>query len=276
MRRVTWVLGCVLASATGVWGQDSRPASGPASGATSQPAASSGGIAARVEAAHGGRAWDRQEVVVGRLRVVFGGAERIVGTMTFAPHSNLMRYDLDDGGVLVWDGEAAWVSPAGRAFPPGARFHLQTWTYFLAAPFKLNDPGVQIEEAGQLPLDGEDMDTYRMTFAPGTGDAPDDWYVLYLDPQTHRLEGMSYIVTYGGQSVESAEEEPHAVRYLDYVDVDGVMLSTRWTFHDWSEAEGFTGALGEVTVTDLRFETPEEDPFVRPDGSEEDALPGGE
>jgi hypothetical protein len=181
--------------------------------------------------------------------------------------------DLTDGTTLVFDGSRAWVKPAEKRFPPGARFHLLTWPYFLAVPFKLDDPGAILLETAETRLHGEPYVTGRLEFTDGTGDAPDDWYILYADPSTYSLKGMAYIVTYG-TSQQEAEKEPHAITYADYAIVNGVVLSTKWTFWLWNKGEGIHGdPIGEVTLSNLHFVEPEDDAFEKPEGAREDDLP---
>lgn len=196
--------------------------------------------------------------------------------MLFTPEVGEARLDLADGTVAVFDGERAWVSPAGAEFPQ-ARFHLLTWPYFLAAPFKLRDPGAHLEDLGTRPLDGAEHPAARLTFDPGVGDSPDDWYVVYRDPSSDRLAAMAYVVTYGGRSAEEAGAEPHAITYHDLQQVDGATLPTTWRMWHWSEEEGVHGdPIGEVVLTDLAFVTPPGDAFERPADAQEDPLPSAE
>jgi hypothetical protein len=48
--------------------------------------------------------------------------------------------------------------------------------------------------------------TEKLTFKSGTGDAPDDWYVVYADKKTNLLE-TAYIVT-----LKAGKEEAEKIR----------------------------------------------------------------
>lgn len=247
-------------------------------GPAAAPAADEDSFAARfaapIEAAHGEDAWSAAEAVSANLTVVYGGQTVIDGRLLFTPEVGRSRLELADGTVAVFDGERAWVSPASAELPQ-ARFHLLTWPYFLAAPFKLRDPGTHLEDLGTRPLDGVEHPTARLTFDPGVGDSPDDWYVVYRDPESGRLAALAYVVTYGSTR-EQAEAEPHAITYHDDATVGGTTLPTTWRLWNWSEAEGIHGEpLGEVTLADLRFATPPPGAFERPADAKEDPLPGG-
>ncbi len=247
-------------------------------GATSRPAAEAApapagmGVARRIEAAHGNNAWTAKTAVACDITVTFGGVEMLSGSLTYETGRGRARIETDGGATLVFDGERAWVSPSAAQVPM-VRFQLLTWPYFLAAPFKLRDPGAYLAPHGRRQLDGVTHVTALLTFEAGIGDSPDDWYVIYEDPDTHRLAAVAYIVTYG-TTVDEAEKTPHALVYEDYQTIDGVALSTRWVMYNWSLAQGTVGEpLGDVALTNIRFVEPDERAFERPVEAREDPLP---
>jgi hypothetical protein len=254
--------------------QTTRPATQPGTQeATATDTAAAKAYVQAIEKTHGGALWAQRRALTMRASISFGGNERFVGQMTYAPHRNQVRMEADNGDLLVFDGQKAWVSPRTANYPPGARFHLLTWTYFLAAPFKLDDPGTHVRLTGEHPLRGRHHPTAKLTFGQGVGDSPEDWYVLYRDPVTHRLAAMSYIVTYT-KSAEKAEEEPHAVTYHAFDDVDGVKLPLLWKFWLWSAERGVYGdRLGEVILSDVRFVPYRAGAFSKPGDAREDKLP---
>jgi len=225
-----------------------------------------------VEQAHGIDAWKGHEAVEANVVVNFGGNTAFDGKMLFTPDTSRVRMDVADGSTAIWDGSTAWVTPADSAFQ-GARFHLLTWPYFLAAPMKLRDPGTQMEDLGDLTLGETAYAGAKLTFGAGVGDSPDDWYILYRDPSSNVLHGMAYIVTFGS-SLEKAEAEPHAITYGGFSEVGGVQIPQSWQFWMWSEEEGITGdPIGNVELTDVRFVTPAADAFAVPEGAREESLP---
>ncbi len=239
---------------------------------TAQAAPVGMGVARRIESAHGLDAWAGKTAVACDLTVQFGGSVMLSGSMLHEPAGGRCRMELDSGEVLVFDGRRAWISPSSAEVPM-ARFHLLTWPYFLAVPFKLGDPGTHLTPHGRQQLDGERHVTVRLTFDAGIGDSPDDWYVVYEDPDTSRLAAVAYIVTYG-TAVAEAEKEPHVLIYEDFETIDGVVLGLTWTMYNWSVAEGAHGEpLGTVTLTNVRFVEPGGSDFVRPADAREDPLP---
>ena len=233
----------------------------------------SGTYAQAIERAHGSGAWHERDAVHATITVNFGGNTVFdQATMRFTTDTARARLDLSDDASVVFDGSKAWVAPAS-AKVPRPRFHVRTWTYFLAAPFKLDDPGTHLELLGTLKLQDNSYEAARLTFDPGVGDSPDDWYVTYREPANDRLRALAYIVTYDkGQS--EAEREPHAVVYEQFEEVSGVTLPMRWRFYHWSKDRGVYGdPIGEVTLSDVSFFEPAADTFAKPEGAREAPLP---
>jgi hypothetical protein len=132
-------------------------------------------------------------------------------------------------------------------------FDLKTWAYFLKAPYKLNDPGTKISGEGAANMKGRSYDTAKLTFASGTGDTPDDWYMLYRNPESDRLQAMAYIVT-AGKTVEEANKDPHAISYDDFEVIDGIPVAANWNFWGWNAAKGFSEeTIGEARLSNIQF-----------------------
>ena len=234
---------------------------------------------AAMEAAHHKPVYEAKPTVKADIDVDFGGKDLLAGTMWFEPWLGRVRMELDNGTVLVWDGEAAWRSPSdSEAIPIGGRFHLITWPYFMALPYKLSDAGVKYADAGVLPLTDEDSrPATKMTFGEGIGDAPDDWYLLFADPETDRLSAAGYIVTYGGTPAEQANTKPSIVFYDDYQDFDGVPFATTWTFYFWSpEAGRDAEPKGVAKLSNVEFGAAPAGAFDKPDDAVESKLMGAE
>lgn len=236
-------------------------------------------FAGPIEKAHGAEAWESHEAV----RFDFAmtkpdGSPRLKATIIFETGPERVRMELADGTVAVWDGRDAWVAPADSDFAAGKpRFHLRTWTYFLASPFKLRDPGSTLSALPDAPLmEGASakLERAKLTFGKGVGDSPEDWYIAYREPKRGRLKGLAYIVTYGGADPDQAAENAHAVVYEAFETVEGVTLPTKWTFRNYSEEAAVHGPLlFKVDVSNIEFVTPDPDAFEKPDGAKRVPLP---
>lgn len=253
-------------------GQPAGAAGADAAETGAGEAAAAAAFAGPVEEAHGMNAWKAQEAVSADVTVTFGGREALSGHLVFKTDMSASRLELIDGTVAVYDGTDAWVAPQAADFQ-GARFHLLTWPYFLSLPYKLRDPGTHLSDFGERELQGKVYETARLSFEAGVGDTPDDWYVVYREPETGLVRAMAYIVTYG-TSRAAAEAEPHAITYDDFVDVEGARVATSWTFWHWGEEEGIhNDPIGTAEIANLRFLSPEPGTFEPPAGARKAEMP---
>lgn len=254
--------------------QTSQPTSAPMSMPTSQPTTMAG-FAEPMEAAHGMDQWQAEPAIEFDAMVIFRGNTSLDGHVLYDYHSGRVRITRSDGTVLIFDGNEAYVSPAdAEANIP--RFQLLTWPYFFAVPFKLSDPGNHLGEEMMRPLRGEEVPTARLTFDAGVGDAPDDWYIIYRDPETNLLSAVAYIVTYFSQGA-TGEESVHAATYDSFADVDGAMVPTTMSFLHWSEEEGPHGdPIGSAVFSNIQFVTPVADAFDAPANSRIAPLPSAQ
>jgi hypothetical protein len=156
--------------------------------------------------------------------------------------SHAVHESLDVDGVRFgWNGTEAWMVPNIDAFPSPARFWSLTPYYFLGMPFVLGDPGAQFEDLGQEGLDGQPYDLVKVTYAPGTGDAPDDYYILYLHPETHRMEALRYVVSYPGFADNfgaKGRSNETLMRTTDWAEVGGLQFATTMNTFQWNEEGG--------------------------------------
>lgn len=97
-----------------------------------------------------------------------------------------------------WNGNVAWKKPEGAKTGTNPRFWSLTPYYFVAVPFVFADKGVVLKKEKPLRIAKRVYEQVRVTFKPGTGDAPDDFYVVLIDRKTGRVGGVRYIVTYRG------------------------------------------------------------------------------
>jgi len=147
------------------------------------------------------------------------------------------RAYLDDprsGASIVWDGRTAWsVNYPDDAAPPKFLYNLN-W-YFLNLPWVLKDPGVHLGEPQQRTLfhDPTPYFVVRVTFDPGVGTTPDDWYEIYVHPGTWRLQACRYVVTYRALLPEGVKATPpHVLVYEDWDRENGLMVPARFTIYD--------------------------------------------
>lgn len=224
-------------------------------------------IVEELEAAHKVKAFKGKQAISFDIELYFRGKKRLGGTIISTTNSDGVRVEKEDGTVLGYDGEQVWLSPAATE-TGGARFDIFTWQYFFMAPFKFSDPGTNWEALDDMMMDGEAHTTAKLTFDNDTGDAPEDWYIAYKNKRTNLLDAMAYIVTFS-KPQEKAEEEPHAISYHNYKEVDGIPIATEWKFWLWTQEKGLFDQLGEAKISNVKFVKVNESTFAAPEDSKE-------
>ncbi len=94
-----------------------------------------------------------------------------------------------------------------------------------------------------------------MTFQKATGDTPDDFYLLYLEPGSGRLKLVSYIVTFPalrkGKPIEDLEE--YAIVFQEWQSVDGLEVPRLARFYPWNGETIEGEALEILEFSNVRF-----------------------
>ena len=223
-------------------------------------------FAKSIERSHQISNFESQKMVQFNLDLSFGGEETMKAKITMLTNSGKIKVEKSDGSILIYDGEKVSLFPEEKNYEK-ARFDMFTWAYFFSLPFKLTDPGTQWQELQERKMNDIYYDTAKLTFAKKTGDAPDDWYVVYANQNTKLLKAAAYIVTLG-KDLATAEENPHAIIYDNYFSVKQVAFAKEWTFFNWSEEKGIYGeAIGKGMISNVNFTERKEDFFKAPNGS---------
>jgi hypothetical protein len=95
-------------------------------------------------------------------------------------------------------------------------------TYWLLVPFKLQDPGVKLENQGATQENGKSFDRLGLSFDAGIGLTPGDKYTLWIDRATSRVDRWEMVL-------EGNEPPPVRSDWRDWVERGGVWFSTRKT-----------------------------------------------
>jgi len=218
-----------------------------------------------IENAHKKNLFLKHKSVSFSIDIKFGGKQRLNAKITMLTNTTKIRIDKKDGATLVYDGQDIFISPKD-ADDKRARFDMFTWTYFFGFPYKLNDPGTKWEVQKNRTLDNISYNTAKLSFDTGIGDSPDDWYVLYADPNTNLLKASAYIVTYGSNGdTAKAESDPHAIYYKSFKTINNIPFATKWEFYGWRSEKGFTDKLGEASISNITFSEDENMTFRNPE-----------
>jgi len=168
-----------------------------------------------------------------------------------------------DSASIAWDGAECWSTNWKQPYPP--RFLALLNYYFLNLPWLTADPGVKLGDPvpGRLFDDPTEYATVMMTFEAGTGDTPDDYYRLYIDPVTKRLKACAYVVTYRALLPEGAASTPeHILVFDEHATVNGLVVPTKYTIYGTDHS-----VIAACSVRDWAFDRPfDEARMVRGEG----------
>ncbi len=216
---------------------------------------------AKIEEVHHAEIWNSKKVFKCKFELYFGGNLRFKGFLYTTPSATKTRLESEDGTIMIFDGQNAYISPDTSTYER-ARFDVLTWSYFLAAPYKLSDQGTKIEEQGVRLLNDVPYDAAKLSFEANVGDSPDDWYILYKDQKRNLLSAMAYIVTYG-KSKEEANQNPHCITYESFIEFEGIPFATVWNFWTWTPAGEMDKLLGTAKLSYFEFVDSASDLFTK-------------
>lgn len=220
------------------------------------------------ETAHRKESFLDRETVAFDLELNWQGRSPLHATVIQRTNGSRIRIRKENGSDILFDGSACWLAPAS-AEDPDARFDLFAWHYFFCLPWKLSDPGVRCQPLPDRVFDNALCASARLTFAPGTGDAPNDWFLVFSDKKEGLLRGAVYVVTFGGRNLKSAEKEPRAVFYSDFRPVDGIPVAHVWTFYSWhTDSLDEKKQIGSAVIRNVRFSSEQPEDFAVPAGAQ--------
>lgn len=160
----------------------------------------------------------------------------------------------DSTAHFGWTGKQAWVSAKdSTVFAYDTKFWALTPYYFLAQPFVLDGEGVNLEVLPSKSFNGKKQDVVKVTFDAGTGDAPDDYYILYFDADSHKLKVIRYIVSYPEYFKDGGHMPEKFMELLGEQNVEGILMpesyKTYWLTDDEMPGEHITN----IEVSDVSF-----------------------
>lgn len=217
-----------------------------------------------IEATHKKSDFLAKEIISYDLVVKFGGKESLNAKYTQSVDGTLIKMERANGEIVIYNGKEVYTNKADTDLGKD-RFDIFTWSYFVTIPYKLNDEGTIWSDFHDRPFYGETVPTGKLTFENNIGDAPDDWYVVYKNPKNY-LVGTAYIVTFG-KDKKASKIEPHAVKYTNFSEVDGIPFAKNWTYHLWTNENGFGDQIGEATLTNVTFSKSNDTLFKKPENA---------
>ena len=160
--------------------------------------------------------WDRD---TGRYRVEWKNKEGKNVQALFDVGTKRGRVWVDGAPASAADSSSMLERAYGRFINDG---------YWLMMPWKLQDPHVHVEMAGDSTLDGQAYDLVHVTF-DSVGLTPKDQYWAFVNRKTHLMDRWAYFLegTAGQPSLDKA---------------------TPWKWSDWQNIHGMMMARDRVQV----------------------------
>jgi len=161
----------------------------------------------------------------------------------------------DSSAHYGWTGEKAWVKATDSlAFKYDTKFWALTPIYFLGQPFILDGEGVNLELLPKTVYKDASQDVVKVTFDAGTGDAPDDYYILYFKEDSHQLTAIRYIVSYPAYFKDGGHLPEKFMEVIGSTAVEGIVFPTGYKTHWLTEDEKPGEYITKIDVSDIRFE----------------------
>ncbi len=152
-----------------------------------------------------------------------------------------------------WTGTEAWINPADADIPYNTRFWSLTPYYFVGIPFVLSDEGINYELLPDITYKETGYHVVKVTFDEGTGDAPDDYYILYFDQNSFRLGVIRYIVSYKGYFPDGGHLPEKFMDCEGEQTVEGITLPRNYKTY-WSEDGGPGEHITNIELTEVSFQ----------------------
>lgn len=148
-----------------------------------------------------------------------------------------------DDAQIGYDGKQVWSRNWKRSNPPAMQVHM--FYYFVNLPWLTQDDAVSLSKVSMYQWPGVDHELYevKMTFgqARDVGKSVNDYFVLYIDPQSYRLVGYQYAMGYRpfldlvGMPAERKIFGPLWRTIARYQEVDGLLFPA--AFHTSPEVD---------------------------------------
>ena len=153
-----------------------------------------------------------------------------------------------------WDGEQAWLKAKdSTVFAYNTRFWSLTPYFFMAQPFVLAGEGTNLQLLEQIDFEDKMHDVVKVTFDSGTGDAPDDYYILYFDTRSRKLAVIRYIVSYPGYFKDGGHLPEKFMELTGEQTVEGISFPKRYKTY-WLTDENKPGEhITDIELSEIEF-----------------------
>lgn len=160
----------------------------------------------------------------------------------------------DTTAQFGWDGKQYWIKAQdSTTFPYNTKFWSLTPYYFAAQPFALDGDGVHLELLPQTTYKETLHNVVKVTFADGTGDAPDDYYILYFNADNNKLKVIRYIVSYPGYFEDGGHSPEKLMELYGEQTISGILLPESYKTHMLTADQQPGEHVTNVTLSEVAF-----------------------
>lgn len=212
----------------------------------------------KIEKFHGAKQWWKTKFLRCHVQIkVVGGQTKdsegnwCKGVFIFETNGDRIYFKNTDlshqrAEMLFVNGHT-WIKQMdNKPLYPIGRFHLLTWPWFIATPFKLTNKQTVIDgphhgvqyctRKNNISVDNNLYTGIRQSFMPEMGITPDDWYYLYLE-KNGKIKATRYIVTHWKEAKE-ANNDQRILIFDDYKKINGIVLSTKYRMFQFKKKRG--------------------------------------
>lgn len=223
--------------------------------------------------AHGGLSkWYRKGPLTFRFRYqpLDNGTPRDTYQIVDTWSNRARHYQANDSTSMYgWDGSQAWVKTTdSTTFDYNTRFWSLTPYFFLGQPFVLDGSGVLLELLESQEYQDGVCDVVKVSFEDGTGDAPDDYYILYFSQDSHLLQVIRYIVSYPGYFKDGEHLPEKFMKLVNLRKTEDFFLPQGYKTYWLNEKGGPGEHITNIDVTEIGFRPKTKDSIFKvPEGA---------
>ncbi|WP_339628830.1 hypothetical protein [uncultured Maribacter sp.] len=160
----------------------------------------------------------------------------------------------DSAAHFGWTGEQAWIKTKdSTSFEYDTKFWALTPLYFYGQPFVLDGEGVNLELLPEVSYKEQKQDVVKVTFDAGTGDAPDDYYILYFGEESHKIAAIRYIVSYPEYFKDGGHAPEKFMEVIGENTVNGILFPTSYKTHWLTKDEKPGEYITKIDVSNVSF-----------------------
>ena len=132
--------------------------------------------------------------------------------------------------TIGFDGNEVWVTP-DTVDASSIRFYHNLYFYFYAMPFVVGDPGAFYEDVEPREIEEKTYNGIKVSYGENIGDAPDDNYIVWYDPETNKMEWLMYTVTYRNGE---PSDQYNLIKYVQWDEFNGLVLPTTLQWYHYA------------------------------------------